>query len=208
VELTELDVSINYFRSDPDPPARQAEFYGEVVAACMAVPGCTAVTTWGIDDSRTWLDYFPPFNTLGPHEPLLFDAVLDPKPAYFAVRDAVAAREGPFHERTARLVAFFDDARAAGDLRGKRSALRRIRRALVRAGFKLQREHFRAACRKLGFVDRLLAPSHRRRPKRLSVRGPAAADLADGVGVLREALDCGDLRFPDPASWPEDEGPP
>ena len=90
----------------------------------MAVPNCTAVTTWGIDDSRTWLDHFPPFDTLAPHEPLLFDASLEPKPAYFAVRDAVAAREGPFHERTARLVAFFDDARAAGDLRGRRWALR------------------------------------------------------------------------------------
>jgi endo-1,4-beta-xylanase len=92
VELTELDVSINYFRGDPDPFARQAEFYGEVVEACMAVPRCTAVTTWGIDDSRTWLDRSPPFDTLAPHEPLLFDAVLEPKPAYFAMRDAVAAR--------------------------------------------------------------------------------------------------------------------
>jgi endo-1,4-beta-xylanase len=208
VELTELDVSLNYFRDDPDPLARQAEFYGEVVAACMAVPSCTAVTTWGIDDSRTWLDYFPPFGPVGPHEPLLFDAALEPKPAYFAVRDAVAAREGSFHERTARLVAFFDDARAAGDLRGKRSALRRIRRALVRAGSKLQRERFRAACRRLDFVDRLLAPSHRWRPRKLFVRGSAVADLADGVGTLREALDCDDLRFPDPASWLEDEASP
>jgi endo-1,4-beta-xylanase len=71
VELTELDVSINYFQGDPDPLARQAEFYGEVVGACMAVPNCTAVTTWGIDDSRTWLDRVQPFSILAPHEPLL-----------------------------------------------------------------------------------------------------------------------------------------
>lgn len=186
VELTELDVSINYFRGDPDPFARQAEFYGEVVEACMAVSRCTAVTTWGIDDSRTWLDHFPPFDTLAPHEPLLFDAALDPKPAYFAVRDAVAAREGPFYQRARQLVASFRDARAAGDLRGTRRALHRTRRALVRARKTLKRERFRTGCHKLELVDWLLW---------LSVRGPAAADLADEVGTLREALDCDDRHF-------------
>jgi endo-1,4-beta-xylanase len=202
VELTELDVSINYFRGDPDPLARQAEFYGEVVAACMAVPKCTAVTTWGIDDSRTWLDATPPFNVLAPHRPLLFDASLEPKPAYFAVRDAVAAREGPFHERVARLVAFFDDARAAGDLRGRDSSLGRTRRALVQAGSLLQRAHFRAACHKLEMVDRLLAPSLGWRHEWLFVQGPAAADLGDGVVTLRDALDCDDRHFgAGPPAW-------
>jgi endo-1,4-beta-xylanase len=201
VELTELDVSINYFQGAPDPFARQAEFYGEVVGACMAVPKCTAVTTWGLGDSRTWLDVVPPFNILAPHEPLLFDALLEPKPAYFAVRDAVAAREGPFHERVARLVAFFDDAHAAGDLQGSRQALRWARRALVRAGSVLQRERFRAACRKLERVDWLLAPSHGWR-RSLFVRGPAAADLAEEIGTLREALDCDDRHFSaGPRAW-------
>jgi endo-1,4-beta-xylanase len=192
VELTELDVSINYFQGDPDPLARQAEFYGEVVAACMAVPSCRAVTTWGITDSRTWLDRFPPFSILAPHEPLLFDASLEPKPAYSAVRDAVAAREGPFHERAARLISFLDDAHAAGDLGGDRWALRWIRRTLVRTGFMLQRESFRAACNNLELVDWLLAPSHRSRHRWLFVQGPAAAHLADGARTLRESLDCAD----------------
>jgi endo-1,4-beta-xylanase len=195
VELTELDVSIRYFRDDPDPLVRQAEFFGEVVAACMAVPNCEAVTTWGIDDSRTWLDFVSPFSFLAPHQPLLFDASLERKPAYFAVRDAVAAREGPLHERTARLVAFFDEARAAGELRGGHWALRWTRRALVRAGSMLQREHFRAACHKLEIADWLLAPRHRWRSWWILVRGPAAQDLADGVGRLREALDCDDRHF-------------
>jgi endo-1,4-beta-xylanase len=195
VELTELDVSINYFRGDPDPLARQAEFYGEIVGGCMAVPGCTTVTTWGIDDSRTWLDSNPEFSILAPHQPLLFDASLEAKPAYFAVRDAVAAREGPFHERTARLVTLFDDARAAGELRGRRWALRWTRRALVRAGSLLEREHFRAACHRLEWVDWPLAPNPFWRHRWRWIRGPAAAELADGVGVLREALDCDDRHF-------------
>jgi endo-1,4-beta-xylanase len=195
VELTELDVSTNYFRGDPDLFARQAEFYGEVVAACMAVPRCTTVTTWGIDDSRTWLDRWELSAPLAPHEPLLFDASLEPKPAYFAVRDALAAREGPFYQRARQLVASFDDARAAGDLLGTRWALHWTRRALVRAGKMLQRERFRAGCHQLELVDWLLAPRHRWRHRWLSVRGPAAADLADEVGTLREALDCDDRYF-------------
>jgi hypothetical protein len=59
----------------------------------------------------------------------------------------------------------------------------------------LQRTHFRAACHKLERVDRLLAPSHGWRNEWLFVRGPAAADLADKVGTLREALDCDDRHF-------------
>ena len=152
----------------------------------MAVPRCTTVTTWGIDDSRTWLDRWEISAPLAPHEPLLFDASLEPKPAYFAVRDALAAREGPFYQRARQLVASFRDARAAGDLRGTRRALRWTRRALVRARKTLKRERFRTGCPKLELVDWLLW---------LSVRGPAAADLADEVGTLREALDCDDRHF-------------
>jgi endo-1,4-beta-xylanase len=92
VELTELDVSIRYFDAEADPAARQADAFRAVAAACMAVPGCDAITLWGIHDGRTWLDYSPPFDLVAPHAPLLFDAALMPKPAYFAVRDALAAR--------------------------------------------------------------------------------------------------------------------
>jgi hypothetical protein len=153
------------------------------------------VTTWGLDDSRTWLDHFPPFDTLAPHEPLLFDALLEPKPAYFAVRDAVAAREGSLHERAVRVVAFFDDAHAAGGLRTRGSALRGTRRALVGAASMLQRQHFRAACQYLEFVDSLLGPTHRRGHRRLILRGPAAADLSDEARSLGESLDCDDRDF-------------
>jgi len=90
VEITELDVSINYFTSSVDPLAAQAAAYGDLVGACMSVPGCQGVTTWGIDDAQTWLDKTSPFNTAAPHRPLLFDAALMEKPAYFAVRDVVA----------------------------------------------------------------------------------------------------------------------
>ncbi|MBI3783071.1 MAG: endo-1,4-beta-xylanase, partial [Deltaproteobacteria bacterium] len=94
VELTELDISINYFTSMDDPLVAQAAAYAGVVAACMAVPGCQAVTTWGIDDGHTWLDGTFPSDRFVPNLPLLFDAALTEKPAYYAVRDEVAKAAG------------------------------------------------------------------------------------------------------------------
>lgn len=92
LELTELDISINYFAAAADPLFAQAAAYADIVAACMAVGGCQAVTTWGVDDAQTWLDTNPQFSGSAPHMPLLFDAALIPKPAYFAVRDVIAGR--------------------------------------------------------------------------------------------------------------------
>ena len=63
-----------------------------VGGACMAVPACAGATTWGITDARTWLDSFGLTVDLAPHRPLLFDEALNPKPAYFAVRSAIAER--------------------------------------------------------------------------------------------------------------------
>ena len=49
--------------------------------------GCRDVTFWGFTDAHTWLDDF-----VGPgRRPLLFDADYRPKPAYEAVRAAIAA---------------------------------------------------------------------------------------------------------------------
>lgn len=49
---------------------------------------------WGIDDGHMWLDdeEYSPFWTRAPHEPLLLDAHLNKKPAYFAVRERLAQR--------------------------------------------------------------------------------------------------------------------
>ncbi len=86
VEITELDISLNYFLGEADPLLSQARAYADVFAACLAVEGCRGITTWGVHDGDTWLDTFAPFHTAAPHFPLLFDAALQPKPAHVAVR--------------------------------------------------------------------------------------------------------------------------
>jgi endo-1,4-beta-xylanase len=87
VAITELDI--------PIPPGEdaalvaQAEAYRTIVEACLAVAGCEEITVWGVTDANTWLDNLGIFAT--PTRPLLFDDDFAAKPAYVAVRDALAA---------------------------------------------------------------------------------------------------------------------
>lgn len=87
VAITELDVPVS--PTDPGAFALQAAEYRKVIAACLAVSGCTEVTVWGLTDGDTWLDGLGLFPT--PTRPLLFDDAYRPKPAYEAVRDELAA---------------------------------------------------------------------------------------------------------------------
>ena len=86
VELTELDIPLGLFADQSDSLRAQGIAYGRVFAACMAVPGCSGITVWGLDDSNTWLDRFIMTAANAPNRPLLFDEGLNPKPAYYLVR--------------------------------------------------------------------------------------------------------------------------
>ena len=83
VEITELGIPIAFYRDEPDPLAAQAAAYADVVGACLDVPACTGVTTWGVYDAETWLDDFFPW--LKPARPLLLDESYQRKPAYYSV---------------------------------------------------------------------------------------------------------------------------
>jgi endo-1,4-beta-xylanase len=84
VELTEVDVRL----PDDAPPGalvRQAAAYQRIVEACVAVPRCHSITTWGVGDGDSWVPgAFPGFGRA-----LLLDEQLRPKPAYEAVRLAL-----------------------------------------------------------------------------------------------------------------------
>lgn len=74
VEIAELDVHTY-------DPIQQAQIYGDVVAEALAA-GVTEISTWGFTDKHlyTWLPGA---------KPLIFDEEYNPKPAYFAFRDAL-----------------------------------------------------------------------------------------------------------------------
>jgi len=82
--ITELDMSIAA-NAAPGPARleRQAARYAALFEVFMAHPSVTAVSFWGISDARTWLNAKRSPADLD--QPLLFDAQLAPKPAYFAV---------------------------------------------------------------------------------------------------------------------------
>ena len=101
-QVTELDVSIygdpgTCFTARTIPPcladlganppqtvlSKQATLYRALFNAFNR-PSVTSVTTWGIADNHTWLDFFPVTRT---NRPLLFDTAEKPKWAFWAVVD-------------------------------------------------------------------------------------------------------------------------
>ena len=90
VAVTELDVAALTFL--PGHLERQAEIYRTVVSACLAVPACEEVTTWGVTDRDSWLNAAYPW----PPQPLMFDEQFIGKPAHRAVAEALdsARRSG------------------------------------------------------------------------------------------------------------------
>jgi endo-1,4-beta-xylanase len=71
VALTEVDVT-----------NAATDQYQGLTQACVNVPRCVGITTWGIRDSDSWR---------GSENPLLFDRNSNPKPAYTAVLNALNA---------------------------------------------------------------------------------------------------------------------
>ena len=84
VQITELDVRVpvdeNGVASTADLQA-QAKIYGDIVAACLKFPKCTAIQTWGFTDRYSWVPRTYPGNGAA----LPFDASYRPKPAYAAM---------------------------------------------------------------------------------------------------------------------------
>ncbi|MFY1697434.1 endo-1,4-beta-xylanase [Solwaraspora sp. WMMA2101] len=73
VQITELDIMQG---------SNQANMYGQVTRACLAVARCTGITVWGVLDPDSW--------RTGAN-PLLFDGNGNKKPAYDAVLNALNA---------------------------------------------------------------------------------------------------------------------
>lgn len=86
VAVTEADVRIALPGTAAER-ARQADDYGRLVEACLSVRRCVSFTVWGFTDRHSWIPGFFP----GEGAADLYDRSLQPKPAYRAVHDALAA---------------------------------------------------------------------------------------------------------------------
>ena len=88
VAITEADVRM-VLPVTPEKLATQATYFGDMMRSCVAVRRCVSFTLWGFTDRYSWVPGF--FDGQGAATP--FDEAFQPKPAYFALRDALRRRE-------------------------------------------------------------------------------------------------------------------
>jgi len=90
--VTELDVDDQFLPADIAERDRQvADLYRSFLSTVLPHHSLRAVLTWCFSDRDSWLQHFRPRKDGLPQRPLPFDADLNPKPAFFALRDAFAS---------------------------------------------------------------------------------------------------------------------
>jgi endo-1,4-beta-xylanase len=91
--VTELDVDDQFMPADIAERDRLvANLYRSYLDVVLRHNCVKAVLTWCLSDRDSWLQGFRPRPDHLPQRPLPFDADLNPKPAFFALRDALASR--------------------------------------------------------------------------------------------------------------------
>ncbi|QNP73935.1 endo-1,4-beta-xylanase [Streptomyces roseirectus] len=82
--LTEVDVRM-LLPATEEKLAEQAQWYADMTDACLAVRRCVGITIWDYTDKYSWIPAVFP----GEGAALPWDEQLKPKPAYFALRNAL-----------------------------------------------------------------------------------------------------------------------
>ncbi len=88
VHVTEMDVAYDRATVPDDHLEHQAQYYRDVLEACLE-NGCDTLITWGLNDANSWLREF---DTSITDDPLLFDERFNPKPAYDAIVELLESR--------------------------------------------------------------------------------------------------------------------
>ncbi|HYL86128.1 MAG TPA: endo-1,4-beta-xylanase [Candidatus Angelobacter sp.] len=93
VYLTELDVDDQALPADiPERDRLVGEIYRSYLGNILRHKSVKAVLTWCLSDRDSWLQGFRPRKDGLPQRPLPFDADLQPKPAFVALRDTLSSR--------------------------------------------------------------------------------------------------------------------
>jgi len=93
VYVTELDVDDQFMPADvPERDRQVAEIYRSFLDSVLRHISVKAVLTWCLSDRDSWLQNFRPRKDGLPQRPLPLDAQLNPKPAFFALRDSFASK--------------------------------------------------------------------------------------------------------------------
>ncbi len=87
VLITEMDVSDVAFPADTAlRDAAVADVYDRFLSIALGHGAISAVTTWGLTDSRSWLQQYAPRRDGLPQRPLPFDDDFRPKPAWSTIQ--------------------------------------------------------------------------------------------------------------------------
>jgi endo-1,4-beta-xylanase len=93
VFVTELDVDDSFMPADiPERDRQVAELFRSFLESILRHNSVKAVLTWCLSDRDSWLQTFRPRKDGLPQRPLPFDVQLNPKPAFFALRDTLAGK--------------------------------------------------------------------------------------------------------------------
>ncbi len=90
--VTELDVNDSDLGPDvTERDEKVAELYRDYLTNVLQHKSVTAVLTWGLTDRDTWLNAVSRRHDQRQQRPLPFDSELKPKPAFYAMVDAISA---------------------------------------------------------------------------------------------------------------------
>jgi endo-1,4-beta-xylanase len=94
VMITEMDVNLHEMKGTAEEKAQaQTQLYGDMMSACIESGVCAAFSTWGVSDAYSWITCDSAWcvykKSTPDAAPLMFDVEYNPKPAYYAVRDAL-----------------------------------------------------------------------------------------------------------------------
>lgn len=96
IYVTEFDMNLtNVPGSQQDKWNYEASMYHDMMQACLESGVCKSFSTWGIADSTSWITCSETKYgcvNLPNADPLMFDKDFQPKPAYYAVRDALLGK--------------------------------------------------------------------------------------------------------------------
>ncbi len=91
IYITEFDVSIqNMEGTREERLALQAQIYGDMLGACIDSGVCRAFSAFGFSDAVTWYNDCEGCLNLPDADPLIFDEGYQPKPAYYALLEALS----------------------------------------------------------------------------------------------------------------------
>jgi endo-1,4-beta-xylanase len=83
--FTEVDVR-SVMPVDDEKLARQADYFRQMLDACLNDSECTSFTIWGFQDEYSWV----PYTFEGQGSANIYDESYAPKPSYWAVRQELA----------------------------------------------------------------------------------------------------------------------